>query len=148
MEFRPIGLQELEQLVPMMLALYQDDPEEAGVNRDKAIRTLEHLTFRPDKGEIIVFVDGSKYCGYAIILFLWSNEYGGDLVVVDEIYVKPQFRSQGLGKSFFAWLETRYQGARGIVLETTPANERARALYIGLGFREAENIRLLKPLGG
>ena len=146
MDFRPFMFRDAENFTSMVLALYTDDPEGEAMDRGKVSRTIEQLTFRPDKGEIIIFHDGHTYCGYSILLFLWSNELGGDTVMVDELYVKPQFRSQGLGKSFFGWLQTRYPQAQAFALETTPSNTRARQLYSRLGFEEVDNVRMLKKL--
>jgi len=146
MEFWPYTSKDNDVLRSMVQALYSEDPGGEAISPAKIMGTVEQLTYRPDKGEIILFWDGSRCCGYSILLFMWSNELGGDIVIVDEVYVRPQFRSRGLGKDFFAWLETRYSEAKAVALETNPANTRARDLYLRLGFQVAENIRMLKKI--
>jgi len=144
LDFRPFHTRETQELIDMVMALYAEDPEGEVMTPEKVRRTVEHLAFRPDKGEIILIQDGARYCGYSIVLFLWSNELDGDIIVVDELYVRPQFRSRGLGRSFFGWLESRFPEAKAVELETTPANTRARELYQKLGFAETENVRMRK----
>lgn len=57
---------------------------------------------------------------------------------VDDIYVLPEHRSQGVGRELVRrcheWAEER--GADGVSLQVAVANERARKLYRELGFRE------------
>ena len=57
---------------------------------------------------------------------------------VDDIYVAPEHRSQGIGRALVdrcrQW--SRERGADGVSLQVAAANERARKLYRELGFRE------------
>ncbi len=79
-------------------------------------------------------------CGYALLIPYWSNEYGGFLVYVDELYVVAEARCQGVGRGLFPWLRSeRPFGAVGILLEVSPQNHRARRLYELLGFTDREN---------
>jgi len=72
---------------------------------------------------------------------LWkSNELGGNICEVDELFVAAEHRSQGHGKSLFEAIshgELWPTPIAGIVLGVTPDNVRARRLYERLGFRAA-----------
>lgn len=88
-----------------------------------------------------VYLDGymleheGEIAGYALIAKTFSSEGGGLTVWVEEAYVLSQFRSLGLGKSLFSFLEQTYGDALArIRLEIVPDNVRARALYEKLGF--------------
>lgn len=72
--------------------------------------------------------------GYALLALTWSQEAGGPAVWVDELYLLPQFRGQGLGTKFFQELETLYPNAARFRLEIEPDNVRAKALYTRMGF--------------
>lgn len=75
--------------------------------------------------------------GLRIAHRFWSNELGGNICEVDELFVVPEYRSQGFGKSLF---EAIAQGDLwptpiiGMALGVTPDNVRARRLYERLGF--------------
>lgn len=58
----------------------------------------------------------------------------GDVVVIGR---EPSFRGRGIGRHLLAGAVTRLRarGARRITLEVLAANDRAVALYTGLGFR-------------
>jgi GNAT superfamily N-acetyltransferase len=124
----------------MMAALYIEDPSSHPVDQSIFRRTIETLIREPTTGRIILFVESGDPVGYAILLPYWSNEYGGRLVVVDELFVLPEHRGRGIATAFFGYLrEARPYEARGIALEVTPANARARKLYTSLGFTQRKN---------
>src|SRR5688572_27375470 len=89
-------------------ALYDHDPNIAGLHPDIAITHNEFVT-RPDKGALIVIdVDGA-IAGYAILVHFWSNEYSNNIIEIDELYIDDPHRGGGVGKKFFAWLEKEYE---------------------------------------
>jgi GNAT superfamily N-acetyltransferase len=79
----------------------------------------------------------NQLSGYALLIAYWSNEFGGDICAVDELFIVPEHRSQGYGKSLFADIA---QGdlwpapIGAIAVGVTPGNVRARRLYERLGF--------------
>ena len=89
-------------------------------------------------------VDG-VVVGYALLVSFWSNEYGGEICAIDELYVKPSHRSRGVSTSLFDEVigdRMLWPGHPvALELEVTPDNDRARALYERLGFR-ARNTTL------
>jgi GNAT superfamily N-acetyltransferase len=83
----------------------------------------------------LIFEIEGKTAGYALLVNTWSQEAGGRAVWIDEIYVLPEFRGQGMAKQFFAELKEIAPAAR-YRLEIEPDNERAEALYKSVGFEE------------
>lgn len=70
--------------------------------------------------------------------------YAGMHCVLDECYVAnvavfPQYRRRGVARALMAELVrfAREYGGSFVTLEVRPSNTAARALYAGLGFREA-----------
>ena len=114
---------------------------------EKIQQTISYLSRHEDQGRIIVFYVGQLVVGYAIVIFYWSNEYGGHLLNVDELYVKEAFRGRGVATHFLEYVSA---GGCGMVcrlqLEVTPTNERAAAFYQRLGFVQARNMTLVKEV--
>ena len=81
----------------------------------------------------LVFEIDGKTAGYALLAKTYSQEAGGPAVWIDELYVEPAFRSQGIGKAFFAELQRIAPAAR-YRLEIEPDNLRAERLYKSMGF--------------
>ena len=127
----------------MIVSLYQEDPEGESINEEKIKRTIAESSKNPDKVSIYMFQRNEKNIGYAILVFFWSNEYGGNIVTIDELYVKEEYRSQGIGTEFFSFLE-RMENKVALQLETTPSNQRAFNYYKRLGFIPSANTHLIK----
>lgn len=148
--FRDGQRADYDALLPLVLGLYEEDPSSTPgnvMNADRFARTFEELMAKPDKGRIVLMERDGSVVGYAILIFFWSNEYGGDLVNIDEVFVSPTHRGGGVGEAFFTWLRSEWSGrAAALTLETTPANHRAIALYERLGFRLHPNPRRFAQL--
>ena len=145
--FRPILEGDLTELEEMCLALHREDPSVEEMSLEKIRRTVEELGRRPDKGAILFFWAGRIVVGYAILIHFWSNEYGGDIEIIDELYVKPSWRGRGICTAFLEHLSGLGAGRlKGLKLEVTPANERAHAYYLRQGFDPVKNRHLFKKL--
>ena len=137
-----------DELVAMMRALYAEDPAAVPVDESGFPRTIEVLIAEPSRGQIVLFLEGSRLQGYALLISYWSNELGGPLLFIDELFVTPGARGRGIGTSFLLYLrDQRPLGAVALALEVTPANTRAMRLYTSLGFLERENSTLVLGLG-
>jgi len=149
LRFRPFREGDLAEMEEMSLALHREDPSGEGMSREKIRRTAEELRRRPDKGAILLFCAGRVVVGYAILIHFWSNECGGDIEIIDELYVKPSWRGKGICTAFLDHLSGVGGGPvnmKGLKLEVTPANERAHAYYLRQGFEPVRNRHLVKKL--
>lgn len=88
--------------------------------------------------------DKTKIYGFALLALTYSNEAGGMVVWLDEIYVKPQYRCRGITGEFFKFIEKEYSDAARIRLEAEPDNERAAKLYARNGFTELGYSQMYK----
>lgn len=147
LRFRPPGPGDAAVLEDMVLALYEEDPPGETMSREKVRATVRELERNPAKGRITVFVAEGSVVGYAIVLALWSNEHGGDVGMVDEMYVKPTWRSRGIASAFLDHLAgPDAPPLKALLLEVTPANDRAMALYRRKGFRPDPNRYLFREV--
>jgi ribosomal protein S18 acetylase RimI-like enzyme len=94
---------------------------------------------------VVLEVEGRAE-GYALLASFWSNELGGEVCNVDELYVRPSSRRLGHAREL---LEALAAGAPlwprrpvAVELEVSPSNARAQALYAGLGFEPVRNRHL------
>ncbi len=141
-----------------ILQLYREDldPTSQPMTQAKIERTFDWLDAHPGAGTVMVFEQDAKLVGYAILINFWSNEYSGNALTIDELFVAPAFRSKGIATEFIEYLaREHYADAVEIQLEVAPRNTRARALYERLGFRSeaqagqgSENQRMIKELLG
>ena len=128
-----------ELIVEMCAELNREDPGPEPVPREQMRHTLSVLRREPFRGRAAVLEVDGKVVGYALLIAYWSNEHGGEIAAIDELYVSPRYRGRGVaGALFDAVLVDRALWPRrpvALELEVTPANARARAYYERLGFR-------------
>jgi GNAT superfamily N-acetyltransferase len=138
-----------EPILAMMRALYAEDEAESQVDQSRFAASIEFLVSHPSQGRIVVFREGGSPRGYALLVPYWSNEFGGILLYIDEIFVVAEARNGGIAHRFFGYLaEKRPYGAIALALEVGPSNGHARRLYESLGFRLRRNSTLTLRLEG
>lgn len=94
-----------------------------------------------------IFTDGDNTAGFAVTNRMMQHETGGVMVWVEDLYIRPAYRGQGLGSRFLAWLEEQLRGdAVMLRLETEPENERAQELYYRLGYENLNYLQMIKRL--
>lgn len=130
----------------LCLSLNREDPGPRPVPSGQVLRTLEALRAEPQRGRALVLEVDGRVAGYALLIAFWSNELGGEICIVDELYVAPALRGRGLATSLLEAIPRdrdlwpRAPAAVGV--EVTPGNARARALYERVGFT-AGNLTLV-----
>src|SRR5262245_61426128 len=103
--WRPAQSTDDEAIVEMALMLSVEDPGSVIIDAARIRRTLETFRREPHRGRAVVAeLDGGPV-GYALLVPFWSNELGGCVCEVDELYVQRVFRSRGVGRGLFAAIE-------------------------------------------
>ena len=137
--WRPALTVDDDPIVRMCLALNAEDPGPAPVPADNMRRTLRVLRETPLRGHAMVLEVDGRVCGYALLISFWSNELGGDVCTIDELFAEPAHRGSGHATQLFQALSGRtepwMENVAALSLETTPANTRALRFYQRLGFR-------------
>ena len=81
----------------------------------------------------------NEIAGYGLIARTYSQEAGGIVIWIEEIYVKAEFRSKGLGSEFIKYVKENIPAKR-YRLETEPDNIKAQELYKRHRFENLEYI--------
>lgn len=123
---RQIFLQLSEEFYHSNAVLAPVPPDYHELAFDEMMRSEAYLT------GYIFEVDGEP-AGFALLNRTFGHEAGGIVVWIEELYVRPAYRGQGIGRAFFELLFRSVPAAR-YRLETEPENLGARRLYQKLGF--------------
>ena len=90
----------------------------------------------------ILEYDGQQ-AGYFIASFVYSNEVGGTVMWMEELFVLPQFRGKGLASSLFEYVKANFSDkVKRFRLELTKSNARAARLYTKMGFEELQYLQM------
>lgn len=92
-----------------------------------------------------LFEEDNIVVGYAQISFTYSNEAGGLVLLIEEIYLRDECRGKGIGSKFFEFILKEYDGiVARYRLEVEYDNFRAKKLYESFGFSELKYIQMIK----
>ncbi len=110
-------------------------------------RTFEEMMRSDVYAEAFMLETEGTVAGYGLIAKTFSQEAGGIQVWIEELYIRPEFRSKGLGSEFFKEIERLVPAAR-YRLEIEPENEGAVRLYRRLGFSDLPYGQMIKRKEG
>ena len=87
-------------------------------------------------------VEQESILGYLVITWGWGIESGGKEALIDEIYITPEARSQGLATALIeaSLAKARALGTKAVFLETEANNPESRLLYERLGFKVESSV--------
>lgn len=146
MIIRKLNITETAEVLSMMEVFYASDallvhPETAVLEKmlSDALQDTPLLTGYGFE------VDGAL-AGYGMVTRSYSTERGGICVWIEDIYIKPQYRGQGIGSAFLRFVEEANPGAMRLRLEAEPENERAMHVYQKAGFEILGYTQLVKEL--
>ena len=144
--FRLATIRNLDALIQLIEEYYAEDGYP--FDRTTMQETVIKLIGTPSLGQIWFIHQHDKVIGYMVLTLGFSLEYHGRDAFLDEIYIVPEFRGQGIGKEALRFLEAQCQelGVRAWHLEVECDKPGAQRLYRQAGFTDNNRILLTKRL--
>lgn len=118
-----------------------------GMNREHMENTFAFCMEENPYARLLLIEDDGEILGFCMLSFTWSNEVGGMVVLLEELYFKEEARGKGYGKQVMAWVEEEYPKARRFRLEATRSNRGAIGLYEKMGYQELPYYQMVKDKG-
>ncbi len=99
----------------------------------------------PALGAVWLAHRGQDAIGHAVLTVRYTMEHGGLSAYIDDLYVRPKFRRQGVAKSLLGALfaDSRSRSCKFAYVEVGDTNEPARRLYESLGLHAVRDGRIL-----
>lgn len=145
--FRPITAADKTDFYTMAEEFYHSDAVLHPIPAEYHRRAFAEMMRSGQYLSGYIFTDGDNTAGFAVTNRMMQHEAGGVMVWVEDLYIRPAYRGQGLGSRFLAWLEEQLRGdAVMLRLETEPENERAQELYYRLGYENLNYLQMIKRL--
>ncbi|MFZ5480720.1 MAG: GNAT family N-acetyltransferase [Myxococcota bacterium] len=132
----PLTPADLPAFTAMVVSLYGEDPGPVSMTPERARAQAERLLARPNGATAYLLEIAGEPVGYCILVPFWSNEFGGEMVYLDELWIAPARRGRGLGRAAVDAV-VRHAAAEGfkrVALEVNDDNAAARRLYERAGF--------------
>jgi ribosomal protein S18 acetylase RimI-like enzyme len=142
--YRKLEESDKEEVVAMIQAFYEEDMSGKRKAKEQVYKSLEAFEKHPDYGSVTVFTAEEIIVGYCIIVHFYSNEYGGMMLYIDELYVVPEYRGKGIATDFIRQLRGNNEiDCVAMKLEVLPYNTKAFKLYERLGFVESDRSYMM-----
>ncbi|HIR88660.1 MAG TPA: GNAT family N-acetyltransferase [Candidatus Fimimorpha faecalis] len=144
---RKITENDREVFLRLAKEMYASDAVLKSIPEEYHERTFEELMRSEEYAEGYILEWDEEVVGYGLTAKTFSQEAGGIVIWLEELYILEAFRSKGLGRQFFQYVE-EHAGPEvtRLRLETELDNERARSLYRRLGFKELEYAQMIKEM--
>jgi ribosomal protein S18 acetylase RimI-like enzyme len=133
---------------PALLRMCRDFHNEDGSPLDEAGEaTIAHVAKGEPMAPAYMLEANGTLAGFFILTLGYSVENGGMDGFIDDIYLLPELRGQGLGRQAVALAieAAKEVGIRALLLEVEAHNERAYSLYRKMGFADTQR-RLLRQV--
>jgi GNAT superfamily N-acetyltransferase len=144
--FNPAAPDDIETLIPMMRDFYAHE----GLAFDEAIarRALLGVIDGDAFGRVFLIILAGDLAGYVVLTFGYSLEFHGRDAFVDELYLRDEYRGQGIGKRALEFLTgvCAAVGVNALHLEVERSNSHAQAVYRKFGFEDHDRYLMTKWL--
>ena len=138
---------EVGEVLALMEKLYAD----TGMtwSKETAAIALRELLRTPPTGGVWLIRTDDGLAGYLVLTLAFSLEFGGIFGLLDELYIEPRWRRQGMGAAALRFVEEQCRefGAATLRLETGMDNPEAVRFYERHGLVREQRYLMTKRLG-
>lgn len=144
--FNEVTKEEFSEVLDMMADFYEID--NYPFDRPGSMQNLEHFIADKNLGRIWLIICDQVTAGYLILTFGFSFEHNGRDAFIDELFLKPEFRSRGIGKIVMKFIDSqaRQLGINVVHLEVEQHNAGGNNLYWSMGYRSNGRALLSKKM--
>lgn len=130
---RLIEEKDRQQVLEMMRTFYTSDAVWSNGSDEIFHADIDNCINNNPYLEGYVFEKDNSILGYAMLAKSFSTEFGRSCIWVEDIYVKDEYRSLGIGSKFLKFIEEEYPDTL-FRLEVEAENERAVKVYEKCGY--------------
>lgn len=136
-----------EDYYQMSHAFYHSDAVSHAIPKEFFAKTFDMCLKKSPFARGLIIKQEKMSAGFALLAFTYSNEVGGMVLLIEDLFILPEFRGQGLVRKFFTQLENEYHGR--VVryrLEVTESNRQAIEVYQHFGYKKIDYISMIKEI--
>ncbi|WP_318730675.1 GNAT family N-acetyltransferase [Roseofilum sp. Guam] len=144
--YRPAELTDLEIILQLVQEFHHS--EKLAFDKKLDAQALEQLINDPSLGKLFLIQKDDEIIGYALLAWGYSLEFRGRDAFLDEFYLRPQYRQQGIGTQTLSFIEKTCQdlGIQAVHLEVDFENPDAQRLYNRVGYQRHHRFLMTKIL--
>lgn len=142
---RPATPSDVPALLPLVADYWRFEGL-SGFEPQRVAPQLERLLSEPRLGAGWIALREGEAVGYLLAVYVFSLEHLGLTAEIDEFFVVPSRRGQGVGAELLRVAESEFLrlGCTNVSLQLSRSNDAARAFYHRQGYAERAGYELLE----
>lgn len=153
MVIREMTSKDIDSVLDMMRIFYNSPAVLHKASDDILKKDIEDCISDLPFIEGYIIEHNDEIAGYSMLAKSYSTEYAGICIWIEDLYIKPEYRSLGLGTQFFEFVNNKYDSSSSSAaaavrfrLEVEPSNKQAIHIYKKCGYNELPYIEMTKEL--
>ena len=142
-EIRKMQFEDKQEILNMMEEFYSTEAVSTNGSDEIFETDFENCIGDCPYLEGFVFCQNKNILGYAMIAKSFSTEFGKICIWLEDLYVKKEYRGQGIISKFFEYAEKRYKNSI-FKLEVENDNIHAIQVYKKRGFNMLPYVEMMK----
>jgi len=143
--FKPAETSDIDTLLILLQEFYQIEHLKFDRNTCDA---LTNLLNNKSYGGVWLIQHQEETIGYVVLTIGYSLEFHGRDAFIDELYIRSNYRGQGIGTKTLEYMQEvcRSLGIKALHLEVDRVNRKAQEVYHRFGFQDHDRYLLTKWL--
>ncbi len=133
--------------INMSKQMYNSEATMHNVPEKNFINTFDNIMNNSPFVRGLIIEREGKTVGYGLLSFTYSNEAGGNVVLLEELFIINEYRGHGIGESFFKFVHSEYaNNTKRFRLEVSKNNLNVVNFYKRMGYEEFDYFQMVKDL--
>jgi GNAT superfamily N-acetyltransferase len=144
----PATLQDLPELTQLLMELFAQESD-FRPNYNNQMRGLRLILEQPNRGRVFVLRSADRIIGMINLLFTISTAEGGFVILLEDLIIHSDFRSQGMGSQLlnYAIDYAKQKDFLRITLLTDRVSEESLVFFEKHGFQRSDMVPMRLFLG-
>ena len=130
---RSMEMRDRDDVLKMMRVFYSSPAILTNGSEEIFERDIDNCINDSPYLEGYIFEGEDAILGYAMVAKSFSTEFGKPCIWIEDLYLKDEYRNDGIGSAFFDYIESKYNDVI-FRLEVEEENDRAVHVYKKCGF--------------
>lgn len=140
---RDFRLSDKTEYIEMMKEFYTSPAVLHSIPQEYMETTFDNIINETPYAKGYIIEDNGNTAGYLLLSITYSNEVAGLVVLVEELFIKEEFRGKGIGGKVLMQIREMYKDAKRFRLEVTKENAGAIKLYKNLGYESLDYLQMV-----
>lgn len=146
---REIQNKDKDMFIRMVKDFYNSEAVLHNIPENFIIQTYDEVISNSPYAKAYIIDDNNETAGYCLISLTYSNEAGGLVVWIEELYIRNKFRGLGMGSEFLDFMHKEFSGkAKRYRLELSRNNQSAERMYLRKGYKPLEYLQMVHDIKG